>query len=641
MTLPAGTVVGEYTIERVLGSGGMGTVYLARHPVLPRSDALKVLPTELSVDPEFRARFLREADLAAGLDHPNIVRVYSRGDSDAGQLWIAMQFVDGTDAGAELRTGPMAAERTAHIISQIARALDYAHSRGIVHRDLKPANFLLSGPVGPRERVLLADFGIARALNESTRLTATGAMVATVAYAAPEVVEGRPADYRADIYSLGCTLYRLLTNKAPFAGAGPMSAVMLAHVQQPPPRVTDTMPGLPPAINAVVAKAMAKDPAARHHSARELATDAAAALGHPDLTELVAPLAPRRDPPPAWSTSPTATAYPAPPSTWAPTPTTPAQPKRRRRMAWIAVGTVTAVVAASVVAITWNSGPDEVPYRAQTFVHTFGTTTLAQRPTAVAALTLSDADTALSLGAQPVAISTGTPAVPGWLKTMIHTSPAIIDTIASGPIAAAKPDVIIDTAADQQAYTTLSAIASTITRPADPTTAWSAAAQIAWVGRILGTDDAATTLQNQAAVDQAKIRQDNPGFAAKSAAVVLFSDSGLSVALSESPAAAYLSGLGFVYASALASTVAGQLDKPVQADALTDLATNNLIVVIRTDAAGAAGGFNGLPPQLTNAGGNIVVVGDPDTISALTSGGPAATHFLNTTFVDTIAAKLR
>ncbi len=181
--LPEGAEVGGYRIERVLGSGGMGTVYLARHPQLPRSDALKVLPTELSVDPEFRARFLREADLAAMLDHPNIVRIYSRGESASGQLWIAMQFVDGTDAGAELKAGPLPAERVAHIVGQIARALDYAHGRGIVHRDIKPANFLLSGPAGRQERVLLADFGIARALNESSRLTATGAMVATVAYA--------------------------------------------------------------------------------------------------------------------------------------------------------------------------------------------------------------------------------------------------------------------------------------------------------------------------------------------------------------------------------------------------------------------------------------------------------------------------
>ena len=149
MTLPTGSVIAGYTIERILGAGGMGTVYLARHPTLPRSDALKVLSAELSADDQFRARFRREADLAASLDHPNIVRVYTRGETEDGRLWIAMQFVDGTDAGAVLEHGPVSAERTAHILTQVGKALDYAHSRNLLHRDIKPAQLPAGRPGRP------------------------------------------------------------------------------------------------------------------------------------------------------------------------------------------------------------------------------------------------------------------------------------------------------------------------------------------------------------------------------------------------------------------------------------------------------------------------------------------------------------
>ncbi len=276
--LTAGMVVGGYRIERVLGTGGMGAVYLAAHPTLPRHDALKVLSAELSRDPDFRARFIREADVASALDHPNIVSVYNRGQTGSGELWIAMQYVEGTDADDALRAGTMTPQRAVYIVGEVAKALDYAHAHNVVHRDVKPANFLLSGPVGPNERVLLGDFGIARALDD-VGLTVTGSVMATVAYAAPEVLAGLPFDGRADLYSLGCTLFRLLTGKAPFSAANGMAAVMLAHLQQPPPRVTALVPSLPAVLDAVIATAMAKDPAARFPSAAALAQAASAALG--------------------------------------------------------------------------------------------------------------------------------------------------------------------------------------------------------------------------------------------------------------------------------------------------------------------------------------------------------------------------
>ena len=280
--LGAGSLVAGYRIERVLGVGGMGAVYLAANPTLPRLDALKVLSPELSRDPDFRARFTREADVAAALQHPQVVAVYNRGQTDDGQLWIAMQYVDGTDADAALRAGTMTPQRAVHIITEVAKALDFAHARHVVHRDVKPANFLLAGPVGDHEQVLLGDFGIARALDD-VGLTATNSVMATVAYAAPEVLSGLQFDGRADIYSLGCTLFRLLTGKTPFSGANGAAAVLLAHLQRPPPRVTELVPALPAALDHVIATAMAKDPGARFPSASALAHAAAAALRDPTV----------------------------------------------------------------------------------------------------------------------------------------------------------------------------------------------------------------------------------------------------------------------------------------------------------------------------------------------------------------------
>jgi eukaryotic-like serine/threonine-protein kinase len=206
--------------------------------------------------------------------------VYNRGHTDDGQLWIAMQFVDGSDADAALRAGTMAPQRAVHIITEVAKALDFAHAHQVVHRDIKPGNFLLSGPIGPDERVLLGDFGIARALDDAG-LTVTGSVMATLAYAAPEVLSNAPIDGRVDIYSLGCTLYRLLTGQTPYPATNGAAGVMAAHLFSPPPRVTDTMPSLPAALDHVIATAMAKDPAARFPSATALADAADGALHDP------------------------------------------------------------------------------------------------------------------------------------------------------------------------------------------------------------------------------------------------------------------------------------------------------------------------------------------------------------------------
>ncbi len=274
--IEVGSVVAGYRVERVLGTGGMGTVYLAKNPTLPRHDALKVLSPEMSRDRSFRERFTREADIVAQFDHPGIVSVYSRGETD-GQLWIALQYVDGTDAEEALRAGAMTPHRAIHIISEVANALDYAHQRNVVHHDVKPANLLLSGEVGYAERVFLSDFGVARPIGDADR-SMDGAFTATLAYSAPEVIRGQVVDGRADLYSLGCTLFRLLTGRQPFFEAGDAVGTVRAHLAQPQPRVSDHLSWATPDLDAVIARALAKDPAQRFGSARELAAAAAAAV---------------------------------------------------------------------------------------------------------------------------------------------------------------------------------------------------------------------------------------------------------------------------------------------------------------------------------------------------------------------------
>lgn len=345
--LSPGSIFAGYQIERILGGGGMGTVYLARNPDLPRSEALKVLNPELSSDVDFRARFIREAEVAAALDHPNIVSIHQRGEFE-GQLWIAMQYVDGTDANAALKAGTMTPARAVHIVGEVAKALDYAHQRGVVHRDIKPANFLLSGPIGPEERVLLGDFGIARALDDAG-LTITGSVTATVAYAAPEVLAGQPFDGRADLYSLACTLFRLLTGRAPYPTTNGSAAVVAAHLHAPPPRVTDVVPGLSPQLDQVIATAMAKDPTLRFTSARALADAAAAALNeHTGSTTAPWRLPPPGEGPTPWGTGPYSST--APLGFYRPPPLPP--PTRRGpRLAAVIGAIVTVVVAVVAVAV--------------------------------------------------------------------------------------------------------------------------------------------------------------------------------------------------------------------------------------------------------------------------------------------------
>lgn len=267
---------GPYRLEELIGRGGMGEVYRAFDARRDRMVALKRLPTALSADAEFVARFRREASLAARLPAPHIVPIHDFGEID-GRLFIDMRLVTGTDLARLLRDdGPLAAARAAGIIAQVANALDDAHAQSLVHRDVKPANVLLTND----DFAYLADFGVARALAGGTTLTVTGATVGTLAYMAPERFLGQSGDHLADVYSLACVLYESLTGRPPFGGDG-LPALMYAHVHVAPPAASTQRPGVPVAFDKVIARGMAKDPTQRYTTAGQLATAASAAVRSP------------------------------------------------------------------------------------------------------------------------------------------------------------------------------------------------------------------------------------------------------------------------------------------------------------------------------------------------------------------------
>ncbi|UMB68994.1 serine/threonine-protein kinase [Mycobacterium paraterrae] len=278
MPVSVGETFAGFTILRVLGAGGMGTVYLAAHPRLPRQDALKVLPPLWTADPEYRERFLREANLSASLSHPNILGVHDRGEYD-GQLWISMDYVNGTDAAKLVREhhpDGLPAHQALEIVTAVASALDYAHGQGLLHRDIKPANILLDPKT---QRIFLADFGIARLIDDPAGLTATNMAVGTMAYAAPEQLRGEPLDGRTDEYALACTAFDLLTGSPPYVDSNP-AVVITKHVAAAIPSVSERRPELV-ALDPVLAKAMAKTPGDRYASCGEFARELSYALNPP------------------------------------------------------------------------------------------------------------------------------------------------------------------------------------------------------------------------------------------------------------------------------------------------------------------------------------------------------------------------
>ena len=263
------TTIGRYEIRGELGRGGMATVMRAYDPMFKREVALKVLPREFLHDPAFRARFEREAQVIAALEHSAIVPVYDYGENaETGQPFIVMRLMPGGTLAENLHGQSMDLNEVARILSRLAPALDFAHSRGVVHRDLKPGNILFDGEGNP----YISDFGLAKLAESNVNLTGTGLM-GTPAYMSPEQARGeREIDGRSDLYALGAIVYQMLTGRQPYEAPTPI-AVVLKHVNEPPPSLRAVRPDLPANAETIIHKAMAKDPAARYASAGKLSQD--------------------------------------------------------------------------------------------------------------------------------------------------------------------------------------------------------------------------------------------------------------------------------------------------------------------------------------------------------------------------------
>jgi pSer/pThr/pTyr-binding forkhead associated (FHA) protein/tRNA A-37 threonylcarbamoyl transferase component Bud32 len=272
--LPLGTVFAGCRVEEVIGQGDMGVVYRAEELALQRRVALKLILPEHSQDDRFRERFRRESKVAASIDHPNVIPILEAGDEN-GVLFISMRLVEGTDLreliAAEGRVAPL---RAARIVRQVGAALDAAHARGLVHRDVKPANVLLARA----DHVYLSDFGLAKREEEVGGLTRQGSIVARAEYVAPEQIIEDRVDALTDVYALGCLLDEALTGEAPFEGWTEGPAIM-AHVNAPPPSPLERRPDLPPQLDEVVRRAMAKQPSERYPSAGDLGQAALVAVG--------------------------------------------------------------------------------------------------------------------------------------------------------------------------------------------------------------------------------------------------------------------------------------------------------------------------------------------------------------------------
>ena len=311
----SGNRIAGYQLEREIGRGGMAVVYRARDLVLGRTVAVKLLAPELARNDAFRKRFASESRAAAAIDHPHIIPVFSAGESE-GVLYIAMRYVEGRDLRTLLdRLGTVPVPQAVRIATQIASALDAAHAHGLVHRDVKPGNVLVAEGTDSDhpEHLYLTDFGLTKKTSSLTGLTTVGQFVGTIDYTAPEQICGKPVDGRGDLYSLGCLVFELLAGTAPYRRDDDV-ALLWAHLHDPPPKVSQARPGLPPALDAVLAKALAKDPDQRYATCMEFATvlrvasqplvrhaatQAAGALPEPvlglDPAESGAPL------PPAWA----------------------------------------------------------------------------------------------------------------------------------------------------------------------------------------------------------------------------------------------------------------------------------------------------------------------------------------------------
>jgi serine/threonine-protein kinase len=353
-----GTVIDErYRVLERVGSGGMADVYCAEDTRLGRTIAIKMLHERFSQDREFVERFRREASAAAGLQHPNIVGVYDRGDSD-GAYYIAMEYVEGeTLKDVIRREAPMDPQRTIAIVKEILAATRFAHKRGVIHRDLKPQNVI----VEPDDHIKVADFGIARAAGGSD-ITEVGAIMGTAQYLSPEQAHGQPVTAASDIYSIGVVMFEMLTGRPPF-DADSQVAVALKHVNQPAPSPRELVATVPPELEAIVLKALAKDPARRYESAEAMMRDlelAQTRIGTgPVDTESTAVFAPVPVVVPPSAPQPLDGTAERPPPVTAPPPAPPGERDDRRRTLLLAAGLAAAALLAVLLFLLLRSQPQE------------------------------------------------------------------------------------------------------------------------------------------------------------------------------------------------------------------------------------------------------------------------------------------
>jgi serine/threonine-protein kinase len=387
--LNVGDEFAGHRIEGVLGRGGMGVVYRVTDLRLNRPAALKVITPALSADEDFRRRFQRESQVAAAVRQQNVVTIFQAGEAE-GLLFVTMELIHGTDLrGFISQRGRLDLPTASAITSQIATALDAAHGASLVHRDVKPANVLIAEATPLH--VYLTDFGLTKRTSSQSGITKTGLFVGTIDYAAPEQIKGWPVDARADVYALGCVLFEMVTGTPPFRRDNEY-ATMYAHTSEPPPPLSSVVPEVPPALNAVVSRALAKDPEERFPSAGDMARAVEASVaGQPLLapertvaTGRAAPGAaaaatagPTAATPPTAATAPLPAAPAPPPPAPAPAPhpvygygmeppppsypTSALPPARRNPWPWIAAFAVVLALAgaAAAVLLTGDSGSDK------------------------------------------------------------------------------------------------------------------------------------------------------------------------------------------------------------------------------------------------------------------------------------------
>ena len=396
-----GQTLGKYHILEEIGRGGMGVVYKAHDSVLDRLVAIKVLAPHLTWDQEFVRRFLREAQSAARLKHPNIVTIYDVGQAQ-GYHFIAMDYLGGRSLAEIIRRqGPLPPERVAHLLTQIAQALDYAHARNLVHRDVKPGNVIVS----PNDHATLTDFGVAKALT-GTRLTQSGVMVGTPAYMSPEQVKQQPVGLAADVYSLGVVAYEMLGGRPPFEGDTPH--VLYAHVYEEPRPLPQMNPKVSPAVGAVVQKALAKEPSKRYRSAETFVEALGQAVGSRE-TEVI------RKPPP-------------------PRPSSPPKARVSQLPLWPLFGALLAVLIV-VLMVFWSvtNKPGEQAVATQTAVAQTATqiAAVAATQTALAQPTATEAVPTATLIATPTATPTTPAPTPTETPTATHMATSTLTALAT------------------------------------------------------------------------------------------------------------------------------------------------------------------------------------------------------------------